>query len=93
MGNSELLPLVLRRGIDRGVFGGSRRWTIIAAVAGGLTIIRRMSDPPRQIVVADELFAGDGIEVIVHPPPARGRKARRAAKKTAEADARHCRRR
>jgi hypothetical protein len=54
---------LLRRGVRRGVLGGSRPWTVVAVVAGSIHLFGRLWGKTPQVVYREELEPGQTIVV------------------------------
>ncbi|MHB8295715.1 MAG: hypothetical protein ACYDH5_14045 [Acidimicrobiales bacterium] len=76
------LRRLLRAGLQRGVLGGSRAWTIAGALgAGGLVLKRLAGRPQAKTVYSSRLRPGQSVTVNVSEP-APSRRRRRAHKRT-----------
>jgi hypothetical protein len=60
----QLLPKLQSVGIRRGLLGGSRAWTLVAAATLGLRLLRRIAGE-REVVYSEELGPGESI-LITH---------------------------
>ena len=62
-----MIRRLMRIGLRKGVFDGSRTWMTIGLVAGGLRLLRRMARNEPDVVFCEELPEG-GVLVIANKP-------------------------
>ena len=76
-----MLRSLTRLGLRRGLLGGSRPWTVLFVVAGGLRLLRRITEG-KEVVFSEKLEPGTTLvitndpagvptaaEAVVGPPP------------------------
>ncbi|HEY1740636.1 MAG TPA: hypothetical protein VGI86_18120 [Acidimicrobiia bacterium] len=83
MASEPIVNRLFREGVRRGL-GGSQTWMTVAVAAGTVRVLRRMTNPPPQVVWRQAMRSGDRFEVnVLEPPPTRRqrRKARARAQK------------
>jgi hypothetical protein len=61
-----VLRSLTRVGMRRGLLGGSRAWTVVLVVAGGLRLIRRIAEG-KEVVFSETLEPGTTL-VITNDP-------------------------
>ena len=61
-----MLRSLTRLGLRRGLLGGSRPWTVLFVVAGGLRVLRRITEG-KEIVFSEKLEPGTTL-VITNDP-------------------------
>jgi hypothetical protein len=86
MASEPIVNRLFREGVRRGL-GGSQTWMTVAVAAGTVRVLRRMTNPPPQVVWRQAMRSGDRFEVNVSDPPPT-RRQRRKAKARAEKAAR-----
>ena len=79
----SIVNRAFREGVRRGI-GGSQTWMVVGVVAGGIRVLRRIANPPPEVVWRQALRAGDRFEVVVSPAPPTRRQRRKATKKAAK---------
>lgn len=60
-----MLRFLLRRGFQRGVLGGSRRWLVIGGAALGVKVLRKVAGAEPTVVYSEKLEPGEAL-VIAH---------------------------
>lgn len=60
-----MLGFLLRRSLQRGVLGGSRRWLVIGGAALGIKVLRKVAGSEPQVVYSEKLEPGEAL-VIAH---------------------------
>ncbi len=69
-----MLRFLARAGLRRGLFGGSRAWTVVGGTALALRALRRLSGREERVVYREELAAGQSLVLTHQPrPPRKGR--------------------
>lgn len=71
-----MLRFLLRTGARRGLLGGSRVWTTIAAVAFGVRMLKKITASVPEVVHTSRLRPGESL-VVRHELPARSHRRRR----------------
>jgi hypothetical protein len=54
-----MLKLLLRAGLRRGLVGGSRSWMVVAAIVGGLRLLKRLFKSEPKVVLSEKLGPND----------------------------------
>lgn len=82
----SLLAMIRRRGLRRGVFGGSRPWLVLGAVAWALRAVQLAVRPAPERVFVGDLAVGESYVITTRPAPPsrRQRRRRRRAERRAE---------
>ena len=62
-----MIRRLMRTGLRKGVFQGSRTWMTIGLVAGGLRLLRRLARNEPEVVLCEELPEG-GVLLISNQP-------------------------
>jgi hypothetical protein len=65
-----MLRTLTRVGMRRGLLGGSRPWTMVLLVAGGLRLIQRMAEG-KEVVIREKLEPGTTLLITNDPEGAR----------------------
>lgn len=60
-----MLRFLLRRGFQKGLMGGSRRWLVMGGVALGVKVLRKLSGSEPEVVYSEKLDPGESL-VIAH---------------------------
>ncbi len=60
-----MLGFLLRRGLLKGLIGGSRRWMVLGGVALGVKVLRKLSGSEPEVVYSEKLDPGQTL-VIAH---------------------------
>jgi hypothetical protein len=63
-----MIRFLTRYGTTRGIFGGSRAWTVVAVVGWTLRLLQRAHNEPPKVVYSEVLQPGETLE-IRHLPP------------------------
>lgn len=63
-----MIRFLTRYGTTRGIFGGSRAWTVVAVVGWTLRLLQRARHEPPKVVWSEVLLPGETVE-IRHLPP------------------------
>ncbi len=71
-----MLRFLLRTGVRRGFFGGSRVWSAVAGVALGVRVLRKITGGEPELVHTSKLRPGESL-VVQHELPARSNRRRR----------------
>lgn len=85
----SLLATIRRRALRRGVFGGSRPWLVLGAVAWAIRAVQLAVRPAPERVFVGDLAVGESYVITSRPAPPtrrqrrRGRRAERRAESTA----------
>jgi hypothetical protein len=67
----HLLDRLQRTGIRKGLLDGSRAWTVVAVVAIGIKLLRRVAAADREVVYRERLQVGESL-LITHTTEPRG---------------------
>lgn len=67
----HLLDRLQRTGIRKGLLDGSRAWTVVAVVAVGIKLLRRISSADTEVVYRERLQVGESL-LITHTTEPRG---------------------
>lgn len=62
-----MIRRLMRTGLRKGVFEGSRTWMAIGVVAGGMRLLKRLAKGGPEVVLCEELPEG-GVLVISNKP-------------------------
>lgn len=76
------VAVLKRRALREGVFGGSWQWRLVAVVVFGLPLLRRAMSKEAEVVLIEELRAGD--RMVITPIAAPSRRERRRARRRAD---------
>ncbi|MDP8936159.1 MAG: hypothetical protein M3O23_00120 [Actinomycetota bacterium] len=60
-----MLRMLLRTGVRKGLFGGSKPWLVVGALAGGVRLLGRMATREPEVVYCEKLEPGQRV-VISH---------------------------
>jgi hypothetical protein len=60
-----MLRFLLRRGLQRGVLGGERRWLVLGGIALGVKVLRRLAGNEPEVVYSEKLAPGEAL-VVAH---------------------------
>ena len=66
-----MIRFLTRYGTTRGIFGGSRAWTVVAVVGWTLRLLRRAHTEPPKVVFSEVLLPGETVEIRHLPLPSR----------------------
>ena len=61
----KLLRMMLRNGLSKGLFGGSRPWLVLGGIAAGMRVLRKIAGSEPEVVYSEELQPGESV-VIAH---------------------------
>ncbi len=65
-----MLGFLLRTGVRRGLLGGSRAWTVVAAGIFGLRVLKKVTGSEPEVVHTTRLRPGESL-VVSHDRPSR----------------------
>ena len=65
-----MLRWLLRIGVDRGLLGGSRVWTLLGGLALAIRLVKRIGGSEPKVVYSGTLHPGEAL-LISHDRPAR----------------------
>lgn len=63
-----MLASLVRRGLRKGIFEGSRPWMAVGIAAGLVALVRRITAEPPETVWRDQLRPGEGVLIRVREP-------------------------
>jgi hypothetical protein len=63
-----VLRSLARKGMRRGLLGGSRTWLVIGISATGLRVAARLLARRPEVVFSTELHAGERLQITALPP-------------------------
>ena len=66
-----MIRFLTRYGTTRGIFGGSRAWTVVAVVGWGLRLLQRGRHREPKVVYSEVLLPGEAVEIRHLPPTSR----------------------
>ncbi len=66
-----MIRFLTRYGTTRGIFGGSRAWTVVAVVGWTLRLLQRAHNEPAKVVYSEVLLPGETVEIRHLPLPPR----------------------
>jgi hypothetical protein len=66
-----MIRFLTRYGTTRGIFGGSRAWTVVAVVGWTLRLLQRARREPPKVVFSEVLLPGETVEIRHLPLPSR----------------------
>ncbi len=70
-----MLRFLLRTGVRRGLLGGSRAWTLVAVLAIGTRLVKKLSGSEEKVVFSEVLQPGQsfviahGVDAAIRPEP------------------------
>ena len=65
---NELLRIITRRGLARGL-GGSRTWMAVGATAAGIRVLQRIAKNQPEVLYRTLVKPGDIFEIVSRRPP------------------------
>ncbi len=71
-----MIRWVLRRGMVKGVLGGSRPWLVAWGIAAGIRVLRRLTRSEPEVVLVEQLAPGEAL-LITHDTVNRAQERRR----------------
>lgn len=66
-----MIQLLWRNAVRRGVFGGSQRWFVVAAVLGILKAVKKLSGSEPKVLWSETLDEGSTLVISGLPPSAK----------------------
>lgn len=72
-----MLRFLLRTGVRRGLFGGSRTWTTVAGVLFGVKMLKRLTGGEPELVHSTKLRPGESLVVRHERQPRSSHRRRR----------------
>lgn len=65
------VAILKRRALREGVFGQSTAWKLVAVVAFGGALVRRLASKRAEVVLVEELRVGESMRITPLPPASR----------------------